>query len=209
MDDEKEIIYAYNDEICFRQCSLANKINSIDFGNCTAFETTKNKYQNEKYYNCNQFGIHLHCHNHTGIELEYHKELFERPYLRCPQCNNHIQIDDLDKMLQNCLKKLNMEKFKNAELIRLDDWYIPEIKKKIKDITNYWISVDIKKDKDNDTVIVLYIGNTNSNEKAQFFIKPEKLQLSNDYKDLDPSKVISKIEVTLKDRIIKQEYENK
>ena len=44
-------------------------------------------------------------------------------------------------------------------------------------------------------------------EKAQFFIKPEKLQLASDHKDMDPAKVLSKIEVTLKDRKLIQNYE--
>ena len=69
--------------------------------------------------------------------------------------------------------------------------------------------MDIKTDKDNDTIIVLYIGKKNSTEKIQFFIKPEKLQLSNDYKDLDPATILAKIEVTLRDRQIKQEYDEK
>lgn len=101
-----------------------------------------------------------------------------------------------------------MEQFKDATLIKLNDWYVPELKKSIKDIDNYWIKVDVKKDKDNDTMIVLYVGKKDSNEKAQFFIKPEKLQLSHDYKDLDPTKVISKIEVTLRDRTISQKYDD-
>ena len=66
----------------------------------------------------------------------------------------------------------------------------------------------MKTDKDGDTIVVLYVGKRDSKEKCQFFIKPEKLQLSNDYKDLDPAEVLTKIEVTLKDRIIKQEYDN-
>ena len=56
-------------------------------------------------------------------------------------------------------------------------------------------------------MIMLLIGNKNSTDKAQYFIKPEKLQLTSDHKDLDPAKIISKIEVTLKDRILKQEYD--
>ena len=55
--------------------------------------------------------------------------------------------------------------------------------------------------------IVLYVGKRNSKDKCQFFIKPEKLQLSTDYKDLDPAEILAKIEVTLKDRVIKQEYD--
>ena len=73
--------------------------------------------------------------------------------------------------------------------------------------SNYWMKSDIKTDKDNDTIIVLYVGKKNSIEKVQFFIKPEKLQLSNDYKDLDPATILAKIEVTLRDRKIKQEYD--
>ena len=105
---------------------------------------------------------------------------------------------------------LNSSKFKNAKLIRLDDWYIPELKAEITDkkISDYWIKADVKTDKDGDTIVVLYVGKRDSKEKCQFFIKPEKLQLSNDYKDLDPAEVLTKIEVTLKDRIIKQEYDN-
>ena len=60
---------------------------------------------------------------------------------------------------------------------------------------------------DNDTIIVLYVGKKGTNEKTQFFIKPEKLQLSNDHKDLDPATILTKIEVTLKDRKIKQQYD--
>lgn len=33
------------------------------------------------------------------------------------------------------------------------------------------------------------------------------MQLTNDHKDLDPATIISKIEVTLKDRKLKQEYD--
>ena len=93
-------------------------------------------------------------------------------------------------------------------MIRLDDYYVKEVKLPKQKISDYWISADVKTDKDNDTIIVLYVGLKDSNEKSQFFIKPEKLQLSTDYKDLDPAKIISKIEVTLKDRTIKQEYDN-
>ena len=44
--------------------------------------------------------------------------------------------------------------------------------------------------------------------KVQYFIKPEKGQLTSDHKDMDPSKIISKIEVTLKDRKLSQEYDS-
>ena len=103
---------------------------------------------------------------------------------------------------------LNMEFFKDATLIRLDDWYVPEIKQKEKLESGYWIHTDVKTDKDGDTMIVVYVGHKDmKGKKTQFFIKPEKLQLSSDHKDLDPAQILSKIEVTFKGRKISQEYD--
>lgn len=53
------------------------------------------------------------------------------------------------------------------------------------------------------TALSLY---TDSKEKAQFFIKPEKGQLTSDHKDMDPANVLSKIEVQFKGRKLTQEY---
>lgn len=102
---------------------------------------------------------------------------------------------------------LNMEKFKGAKLIRLDDWYVPEIKSKETLQSDYFITTDVKTDRDGDTIVVMYIGHKGDKEKAQFFIKPEKCQLTSDHKDLDPSKILSKIEVTLKNRTISQDFD--
>lgn len=207
MDDDVKI-YRYDDDISFRQCSLANKSNSLMHGDCTSFETREENFKT--HYYCQQYGIHLHCTRHTEQELAVLRDSTYEYWLKCPKCNNLIKIVNLDKTLQDCLKMLNIPKFKNAKLIRLDDWYIPELKAEVVDekTSDYWIKTDVKTDKDGDTMIVLYIGKKDTKEKCQFFIKPEKLQLSNDYKDLDPAKILSKIEVTLKDRTIKQEYDN-
>ena len=63
--------------------------------------------------------------------------------------------------------------------------------------------------KDGDTIVILYIGEKGQKDKSQFFIKPEKLQLTSDHKDLDPSSILSKIEVTLKDRTLTQKFDEK
>lgn len=205
MKDEKEIIYRYNDEISFRTCSLFDS-NKTTYGDCTAFQEKEEHFKT--YFYCRQYGIHFHCTKHPNIEFEQKRDDIGEIYLKCPQCNNLIQVENIQKLVEDCLKLLNIEKFKNAKLIRLDDWYIPEVKAEVKDISNYWIKVNVKTDKDNDTIIVLYVGKKDSNEKTQFFIKPEKLGLTSDYKDLDPATILSKIEVTLKDRTLKQEYDN-
>ena len=103
---------------------------------------------------------------------------------------------------------LNIPEFKDAKLVRLDDWYVHEIKEKVKDESGYWITTNVKTDKDGDTIIVVYVGHKDSNEKAQFFIKPEKGQLTSDHKDMDPAKILSKIEVHFKGRTLTQEFED-
>ena len=104
---------------------------------------------------------------------------------------------------------MNYVKLNADNIIKLDDIYYPEKKSKIKTESGYWITTEVKTDKDSDTIIVLYIGNSDEKykkEKCQIFIQPEKLKLSHDHKDLDPATIISKIEVTLKDRKLEEEY---
>lgn len=206
MEEDKKI-YRYSDEISFRKCSLSDAENSISIGDCTNFYTTERNWIT--YYCCNQDGLHFHCTKHPSIEFEERRTEYGETYFLCKKCNKEILIDNLRTLKMNCRKLLNIEKFKNAKFIRLDDWYFPEIKEKIRDekISDYWIETDIKTDKDGDTIIVLYIGKKGEKDKCQFFIKPEKLQLASDHKDLDPAKILSKIEVTLKDRKLIQEYE--
>lgn len=207
MNNNEEKIYRYDDKISFRQCSLANESKNTIYGNCTSFEEREEDWK--RYYYCKQNGIHFHCTKHPEIELQLFRDDLNDRFFSCPKCNETIIIENFQILIQDCLKLLNIPKFKNAKLIKLDDWYVPELKGEIENekFSDYWVKYNVKTDKDGDTMIVLYVGNRNSKEKAQFFIKPEKLQLSTDYKDLDPATVLSKIEVTLKDRTIKQEYD--
>ncbi len=203
----KPKVYRYNDNISFRICSLSEDGNQLSIGDCTNSYLREFEW-GESWYLCRQHGIHLHCTKHPEIELNKKINL-DKCILICPKCKKEIIIKDIDGLLNDCRKILNVEKFKDAQLIRVDDWYTREIDHEVKVESDYWIKSYVKTDKDNDTIIILYVGKKHSNEKAQFFIKPEKLQLTHDYNDLDPASVISKIEITLKDRTLKQEYEGK
>lgn len=203
MDDVKEI-YRLDDKISFRRCSLFHG-RSTAHGNCTCFREEEEKWK--RYYYCAQDGIHLHCTKHPEIEFDV-KRSYGSPTLKCPKCGDEIEVDNLNEIFGKCLRMLNIKEFKGAKLIRLDDWYVPEVKKKIKIDSEYWIETDVKTDRDGDTIIIVYVGHTGSGEKAQLFIKPEKLQLSSDHKDLDPAKILSKIEVTLRDRTLIQKYDD-
>lgn len=203
-NNEELKIYRYNDDISFRVCQLSHS-SSLTRKDCTQFEAREENFRT-RYY-CNQEGIHFHCTKHPAIELEYEQEGRFESFLICNKCKIKVDIASRNDLISKCLKMLNYEKFKDAKLIRLDDWYYPEIKYEKIEASDYWVRAYVKTDKDDDTIIVLYIGKKGSKEKAQYFIKPEKLQLTSDHKDLDPATILSKIEVTFKDRLLKQDYD--
>lgn len=203
MENDK-IIYRLNENISFRKCSLFGEM-KVSYGDCTNFHTRNEQWK--KYYCCNQDGLHFHCTKHPEIELVQAFDDVGNLYFRCKRCNSEIEIEDKHLLYSECLRMLNIPEFKSAKLIRLDEWYVPEIKEKKKLESGYWIKTEVKTDKDGDTIIVVYVGHKDSDQKTQFFIKPEKNQLSNDHKDMDPAKILSKIEVTFKDRKLIQEYE--
>lgn len=203
-DMSEKVIYRLDDKISFRKCSLADG-NKVNFGDCTNSSTVEENWRT--YYCCNQGGIHYHCTQHPEIELERVSEKFGITIFNCPRCGKDIEIDDPRELKSRCLRLLNIPEFKGAKLIKLDDWYVPEIKEKKKLESGYWIHTDVKTDKDGDTIIVVYVGHKDSKEKVQYFIKPEKGQLTSDHKDLDHAKILSKIEVSIKGRRITQEYD--
>ena len=197
-----KIIYRLDDDISFRKCSLFVDCDT-DRGDCTNFHTKEVNFCDN--YFCNQDGIHFHCTKHPEIELEFEYGTYN-DILSCPKCNNHIDIGSRRSLTSRCLRVLNREIFKDATLVRVDDWYTPELKEKIKPTHDYRLTTNIKTDKDGDTIVVLYVSYVGTGDKVQYFIKPEKGQLTSDHKDLDPAKIISKIEVTLKDRTLTQTY---
>ena len=201
---DKEI-YRLNDDISFRKCSLFDD-DKLTFGDCTNFSTLERNWRT--YYSCNQDGIHFHCTVHPEIELEIVDTPYSSVVYQCPKCRKNIEIENPRELKSRCLRMLNIPEFKDAKLVRLDDWYVHEIKERKKDESGYWITTNVKTDKDGDTIIVVYVGHKDSSEKAQFFIKPEKGQLTSDHKDMDPAKVLSKIEVYFKGRTLIQEYDD-
>ena len=201
---DERIIYRLNDQISFRRCSLANG-EKTTYGDCTNFGEGEHNWR--KYYCCNQDGIHLHCTKHPEIEFEI-DNYYGTVKLKCPKCDEEIELDSFEETKKECLRMLNIPKFKDAALIRLDDWYFHEVKKREKTESGYWITTDVKTDRDGDTMVVVYVGYEGEKDKAQFFIKPEKHQLTSDHKDLDPAKIISKIEVTLRDRKLTHEFDS-
>lgn len=200
----EKIIYRLDDNVSFRKCSLADG-KSNTWGDCTSFIEKEENFRT--YYYCSNNGIHLHCTNHP--EIEYEADCSYSPAtLICPRCKSEIEIDSFQRKTNQCLRVLNYEAFKNAKLIRVDDWYTPEAKHEERTSSKYWIKTAVKTDKDDQTIVVVYVGHSDTKEKAQFFIKPEKKQLTSDHKDTDPANLLAKIELTLNDRKISHDYKS-
>lgn len=202
------VIYGLTEDIAFRCCSLFSGHNE-NYGDCTNFYLESKNYGREQYYCCKQKGIHLHCRKHLGIEFDI-SSCEGYTTLSCPQCGNSIELEDKEyqNLLNKCFRMLNSEKFKKVKFVRLDDWYTPEIKGDTNHVSDYWIKTDVKTETDGNTIVIVYVGHQGEKEKAQFFIKPEKGQLTSDHKDLDPAKILAKIELTLRDRTLIQKYDD-
>lgn len=119
-------IYRLNDDISFRKCSLYDDL-ELHFGDCTNFSSKEVNWND--YFECNQMGLYFHCTKHPEIELAFQKDELGEVYLSCPQCKNKIEeIESIQQLRSECLRMLNIPEFKGAKLIRLDDWYVPEVK---------------------------------------------------------------------------------
>ena len=208
MTNNTPLIYGLNENIAFRCCSLFSG-KSESYGDCTNFDIQSENYDRDKYYYCKQRGIHLHCRKHPEIEYDIHSD-DGYTTLSCPKCGSYIEYQDKDyrDLINKCFRMLNIKNFKNAKMIKLDDWYVAEIKGETEHISDYWLKTEVKTDSDGDTIVIVYVGHQGDKEKVQYFIKPEKGQLTSDHHDLDPAKILAKIEVTLKGRRIIHEYDD-
>ena len=84
-----KIIYRIDDDISFRQCSLA-KADSVSYGDCTNSYTFEANWTT--YYRCNQDGIHFHCTKHPELELETSSNDYGEYIYKCPRCQKEIKV---------------------------------------------------------------------------------------------------------------------
>ena len=112
-------IYRLDDYISFRICGLSNRANSLVREDCTRYEHEERG--SKLYYFCSQEGVHFHCSNHPEIELEYIGNVNSNLYAKCIKCDNDIKIGNKERLIKECLRLLNIEKFKDAKLIRFRD----------------------------------------------------------------------------------------
>ena len=208
-----KIIYKLNDDLLFRKCT---------FEDCTS----KSDHWGEHIKKCSglimnncfhEGDIHFHCSLHREVELSIQdKQNGPRSIkLTCAICSlredyqppsslQRLSPQYISTFKQQAKALLASNIFKNAKLIRLDDYYTPEIsgKARTEEESDYWLSYDVKENKNGQPVLVLYLGNRKDGSKCQFFIEPETAKLSHDQKDTNPLSLLARIEVQFKDGVI-------
>lgn len=208
MNNEEKTLYKLNDSLFFRICT---------FDDCTE----KDRHWAEHIKKCDPTKVllggcmhtgqvHLHCGAHRECELALRRgPMGPRDNdLLCPICETDISSEpeptllrltvyEIDNLKQQAWSLLNSSQFKNAKLVRLDDYYYPELSEKntAQKDSRYWMSYDVKRNKNGQPILILYLGDRDLKNKAQFFIEPESQKLSHDHKDTSPMQVISRIEV--------------
>jgi hypothetical protein len=213
MSDKK--IYKLNNDLLFRLCEFDDCTNTNEhwgdhIKKCSVLESMIN--------NCFHEGdIHFHCAEHREIELSLQdKQNGPRSMkLTCAICSlredyqppsslQRLNLQYISTFKQQSKALLASNTFKGAKLIRLDDYYTPELSAKVKteETSNYWVSYDVKENKQGQPILVLYLGNKKDGSKCQFFIEPETNKLSHDHKDTNPLSVLARIEVQFKDGVI-------
>lgn len=215
-------IYKLNDDALFRVCT---------FDDCTNKDLHWAEHRKKCFdvlgsvkLECVHEGdVHFHCVAHSEAELVvFDKGNGPRSIkLICPICSlkedyqppsslQRLDAGRISALRQQAKSLLNSSLFKQAKLIRLDDYYTPELSEKglmTKD-SKYWLSYDVKETKDSRAILILYFGKRNDDSKVQFFIEPESTKLSHDHKDTSPLPIISRIEVEFKDGKIELKDKN-
>lgn len=208
------MIYKINDKVLCRICQ---------FDDCDFRELHWRGHEENLCINCSHSGdVHFHCIRHKEIELAIKitgNKNQRYSSLICVVCEQEdgynpplrrLSDEDIITLKQKAKSLINSNKFKSAKMVRLDDYYVPEISEKkiaTKD-SNYWVSYDVKETVMGKPLLVLYLGNREDKSKAQFFIEPETQKLSHDHKHGNPLSILSRIEVEFKDGKIEVKDKN-
>ncbi len=98
------------------------------------------------------------------------------------------------------INRMDAKRFRTMQVLNLDDEAVPIAKEKVSlpPDSNYFLTAQLMESK-RGLQVVIYAGEKGADNKAQIFVEPEVRRLSFDQRDLNPSDLFAKIEVTFKD----------
>lgn len=171
--------------------------------------------------------VRFHCKEHPNTQMVHdeprHNLKLNSVKLECPLCRNvgkspyFTTFRAYEQMVQTAIDLFNSHLYNDYKLVRIDDAYVPEAKVSFKQSTatikttdclpdGYKVVFDIKKDKNNQKILMLQIFKSGSPKGAQFFIKPEQGQVASDHNNPAPGGFITEITVKFPDRKIVQVF---
>lgn len=216
-----ECVIKITDELAFRDCRKTGHCSKKIYPTASELEQYVEAAKEivgyadfnipEQMARCLQDYIHWHCAQHKEFELVKRNKTFI-----CPECDrlsreqngeyNGIEFNEQEmKDLANSI--INTGYLRSLELVKINDFYVPQTKReKIKN-DKYFIESSFKEDRYGNTIGMILIGECCQNgEKAQLFIKPSKEEFSYDQKDKSLRSLLSKIQITFRNSAVTQDY---
>jgi hypothetical protein len=226
----KPVVYVLNDEIVFRIDKTEGPNTDIGIGPSEELIFPPDPFAiRDPHGTDTRYSVHFLCSKHQSLEMSHTQQPDMSNGFRYNTCFVCARCDEdsrdhwywglsYDQVVETALSLYNSPLLKDARLVRIDDVYTPEarvtmekqdgtLKTRVGLPEGYKIVLDIKKDKDDDTMLMLQIMRDGMSKGAQFFIKPEKGQLTSDHNNPDPKDFISEIVVRFKDRELRHVFE--
>lgn len=141
-----------------------------------------------------------HCPIHRMEMDQWVIEPGDEDLLRCPDCEKHVQLPRIyDDEVTYIERKLKSKDYENLEILNLDGESVPVAEDNISTPDNkYFVRARLMKTRVGPLVVV-YAGEKSASDKAQVFVEPNKRRVSFDPKNIHPSDVLAKLEVTFAD----------
>lgn len=137
---------------------------------------------------------------HCNCELKQSTfgRLLDSYEYQCIDCDFKITLDkDIEEMSTLCVKKIEAEDFKGAEIINIDNELI-KVQRKYEKDDDYWVDAKISKNRKGELQLMVMAGSNKESDKAQLFIEPSIEKVSFDQNNKHPREVFTKIEATFK-----------
>lgn len=230
---KKPTLFTFSDEILFSVDRVCNdnwphdEKRIVEFG--IGLQERPISYYGESHNAESEwYEVRFHCKEHPNTQMvhdEPHYNLkLNSVKLECPLCRNagkspcFTAFRTYEQMAQTAIDLFNSHLYNDYKLVRIDDVYVPEAKISFKqDIVTAKttdclpdgckVVFDIKKDKNNQEILMLQIFKSGSPKGAQFFIKPEQGQVVSDHNNPTPGEFIAEIAVRFSDRTIVQTFD--
>ncbi len=118
---------------------------------------------------------------------------------KCIVCDCKITLNkSIEEEGKIFLHRLESQKYKDAELIKIDDELIKLTESELKDDKDYWITAKLSENKRGNKQLMILVGSKREEDKTQLFIDIANEKLSFDQNNIHPKEIFTKVVATFK-----------